>query len=235
MQETFTVMGIWHSMGLIARGVVILLALMSIYSVGVSIERAWRFFKAKKQSLEVALRITPLLEMNRLEEAVLLTKNRDYKHSHIARVIGAGLGRFRAAGPDEDDPVASTKNAVERESLMTSADMKRGLSNLATIATTAPFIGLFGTVMGIVSAFQGMAMSGSGGLGAVSKGIAEALATTAFGLFVAIPAVWLYNYFLAKIERFQVEMTNASSELVDFLGQRTSKPSRESRAASASS
>ena len=99
---------------------------------------------------------------------------------------------------------------------MTTAEMKKGLGNLATISTTAPFIGLFGTVMGIIHAFQGMAISGSGGLGAVSAGIAEALATTAFGLFVAIPAVWLYNYFLNKVDRFQVEMSNSSSQLIDY-------------------
>ena len=235
MQETFTIMGMWHSMGAPAKAVVILLALMSIYSIGMSIERAWRFFKAKKESREVALRITPLLEMSRLEEAVLLTKNRDYRHSHIARVLGSGLGRFRAGGEETEDPIRATRNAIDRETLMTIADMRRGLPNLATISTTAPFIGLFGTVMGIITAFQGMAISGSGGLGAVSKGIAEALATTAFGLFVAIPAVWLYNYFLSKIERFQVEMSNASSELVDYLERRNARSAHESRAAGASS
>ncbi|HEX7190677.1 MAG TPA: MotA/TolQ/ExbB proton channel family protein, partial [Thermoanaerobaculia bacterium] len=90
------------------------------------------------------------------------------------------------------------------------------LGNLATISTTAPFVGLFGTVAGIIHAFQGMAITGSGGLGAVSAGIAEALVTTAFGLFVAIPAVWLYNYFLNKVDRFTVEMSNSSSQLVDY-------------------
>ncbi len=99
---------------------------------------------------------------------------------------------------------------------MTTADMKKGLGNLATISTTAPFVGLFGTVIGIINAFRGMAISGSGGLGAVSSGIAEALATTAFGLFVAVPAVWMYNFFLNKIERFNVEMSNASSQLIDY-------------------
>ena len=99
---------------------------------------------------------------------------------------------------------------------MTTADFKRGLGGLATIGATAPFIGLFGTVVGIINAFRGMAITGSGGLGAVSAGIAEALVTTALGLFVAIPAVWLYNYFLNRVERFQIEMANSSSELVDF-------------------
>ena len=99
---------------------------------------------------------------------------------------------------------------------MTTADMKKGLSGLATIGTTAPFIGLFGTVIGIINAFRGMAMTGSGGIAAVSAGIAEALVTTALGLFVAIPAVWIFNIFMNKIERFQVEMSNSASELIDY-------------------
>jgi biopolymer transport protein ExbB/biopolymer transport protein TolQ len=135
-------------------------------------------------------------------------------------VLSAGLTEFQYQSSEELPPdfdiVASGQRAIERETLMTTAEMRKGLGNLATISTTAPFVGLFGTVAGIIHAFQGMALSGSGGLGAVSAGIAEALVTTAFGLFVAIPAVWLYNYFLQKVDRFQVEMSNSSSQLTDY-------------------
>jgi len=223
MQETFSLVGMWQQMGYIGKGVVILLALMSVYSLGLAFERAWRFHKAKKQSLELAMRITPLLESHRLDDAIDLALGKDYRLSHIGRVLGAGLRKYRhdTTTPTGEDysVVEACRRAIDRETLMTTADMKRGLGNLATISTTAPFIGLFGTVIGIITAFRGMAISGSGGLGAVSAGIAEALAATAFGLFVAIPAVWLYNYFLGKIERFQVEMTNASSELMDYFHQ----------------
>ena len=94
--------------------------------------------------------------------------------------------------------------------------MKKGLGALATIGSTAAFVGLFGTVFGIITAFSGMAKTGSGGLGAVAAGIAEALVTTAAGIAVAIIAVVLFNYFQNKLERFQIEMANTSSELVDF-------------------
>jgi biopolymer transport protein ExbB/TolQ len=104
--------------------------------------------------------------------------------------------------------------------------MKKGLSGLATIGTTAPFIGLFGTVIGIINAFKGMALTGSGGIAAVSTGIAEALVTTALGLFVAIPAVWLFNIFMNKIERFQVEMSNSASELLDYFIKRRGATSK---------
>ena len=216
----FTISGMWVQMGLIAKIVVIILALMSVYSLGFAIERLWRFHKAKKESLQVALGVTPLLKAHRLNEAINFAKDRRFKHSHLARVLSAGLTEFRIDSsqqmPEDFDIVESGKRAIDREMLMTTADMKKGLSNLATIATTAPFIGLFGTVVGIINSFRGMAASGSGGLGAVSAGIAEALFATAIGLAVAIPAVWLYNYFLGKIERFNVEMSNASSELIDY-------------------
>ncbi|MEA2571522.1 MAG: biopolymer transport protein TolQ [Acidobacteriota bacterium] len=218
--ESFSVMGMWTSMNWLARGVVIVLAIMSIWSLTIAIERLWRFQSAKKQSLQVALGVTPLLKQHKLEEAIRLASDKKYRHSHLARVLRAGLQEFHYESsqelPDDFDIVESGKRAIEREALMTTAEMKKGLGNLATISTTAPFIGLFGTVVGIIHAFQGMALTGSGGLGAVSAGIAEALATTAFGLFVAIPAVWLYNYFLNKVDRFQVEMSNSSSQLIDY-------------------
>lgn len=239
MQETFTLVGMWEAMGWSARAVIILLAIMSIYSLGLAIERALRFSKARKESVAAAGRISELLDENRLEDADDLTRRNDYKNSHIARVLGAGIRKYRQIErqelPEEFDSVGATNRALEREKEMTLADMKRGLGNLATISTTAPFIGLFGTVVGIITAFQGMAAAGSGGLGAVSAGIAEALAATAFGLFVAIPAVWLYNYFVGKIDRFQVEINNASSELVDFLIQREVAAGRRSAPAPASS
>jgi len=96
------------------------------------------------------------------------------------------------------------------------AEFKRGLSGLATIGSTAPFVGLFGTVVGIINAFQEMNKQKATGIGAVAGGISEALIETAFGLVVAIPAVWMFNYFTGKVEAFQVEMENSSSELIDY-------------------
>jgi biopolymer transport protein ExbB/TolQ len=216
----FSLLGMWSTMNWVAKGVCVVLLAMSIWSLTIAVERLWRFQKAKHQSLDVAFKVTPLLKMHKLEDAIVLTSGAPYKHSHLARVLRAGLTEFHyessQALPDDFDIVASGQRAIERETLMTTAEMKKGLGNLATISTTAPFVGLFGTVAGIIHAFQGMALTGSGGLGAVSAGIAEALVTTALGLFVAIPAVWMYNYFLNKVDRFQVEMSNSSSQLIDY-------------------
>lgn len=220
MEASFSMTGMWESMTWLGRGVVIILILMSIWSLTIAVERLWRFQKAKKESLQVALGVTPLLREHKLDQAISFAKDKKFRHSHLARVLAAGLTEFQYEStqtlPEDFDIVESGKRAIERETLMTTAEMKKGLGNLATISTTAPFVGLFGTVIGIINAFRGMALSGSGGLGAVSAGIAEALATTALGLFVAVPAVWMYNYFLNKIERFQVEMSNSSSQLIDY-------------------
>ncbi len=220
MEAHFSMQGMWESMTWAGKAVVIILILMSIWSLTIAVERLWRFQKAKKESLQVALGVTPLLREHKLEQAIALARDKKYRHSHLARVLAAGLTEFQYEStqslPEDFDIVESGKRAIERETLMTTAEMKKGLGNLATISTTAPFVGLFGTVVGIINAVRGMALSGSGGLGAVSAGIAEALATTALGLFVAVPAVWMYNYFLNKIERFQVEMSNSSSQLVDY-------------------
>ncbi len=104
----------------------------------------------------------------------------------------------------------------QKTSALTAADLKKGMGSLATIGATAVFVGLLATTLGVINAFQGIAATGSGGLGAVSAGISEALVGTAVGLFVAIPAVWFYNYLTGRIEFFNVEMDNSSSELVDY-------------------
>ena len=217
---SFDPVELWHTMTGLAKGVCVLLIIMSVYSLTVAIER-WIFYaKAKKQSLAFAKLVTLHLKQDKLQEAIDSSKK--YKQSHLARVVSAGLYEFShdltsgTANIVGHDPIEAAERAIEREALMTTADMRKGLSGLATIGTTAPFIGLFGTVIGIINAFRGMAMSGSGGIAAVSTGIAEALVTTALGLFVAIPAVWLFNIFTNKIERFQVEMSNSASELIDY-------------------
>jgi len=214
----FGPVGLWNSMGGIAKGVAFILLALSIYSLTVSVERFLVFKWAKKQSLEFARLVTQFLKQNRPQDAIAAA--RKYKHSHLAKVVSAGLLEFQNQAETSpltgEDIIEAARRAIERTTLITTADFKRGTGSLATIGATAPFIGLFGTVVGIINAFRGMALTGSGGIGAVSAGIAEALVTTALGLFVAIPAVWLYNYFMQKIERFQVEMTNSSSELLDF-------------------
>jgi biopolymer transport protein ExbB/biopolymer transport protein TolQ len=221
----FSILGLWHSMTIIAQGVCIVLVLLSVWSLYISVERVLFFSKAQKQSLAFAKVATENLKHDRPQAVIDAAQK--YPQSHLARVVSAGLQSFQFENQtsplDDQEIVEAASRAVERAALLTTSDFKRGVGSLATIATTAPFIGLFGTVIGIINAFRGMAMTGSGGIGAVSAGISEALVTTALGLFVAIPAAWMFNYFQNRLERLQVEMSNSSSELVDFFMKKQKK------------
>jgi biopolymer transport protein ExbB/biopolymer transport protein TolQ len=211
------------SMGLLAWGVVITLAIMSLYSLTMAVERWWTFSKMRKATLDFLPVVANALKDKDLKGALEATRR--HKRSHLAKVLAGGLHEFinHEDQKHEFDLIQAVERALERAAALTSADMRRGLGVMATVASTAPFVGLLGTVGGIINAFQGMALTGSGGLGAVSAGIAEALITTAFGLFVAIPAVWFFNYFTGRIEYYQVEMTNSASELLDFFMKRLGK------------
>jgi biopolymer transport protein ExbB len=213
---------LWEQMTILNKGVIIILIVLSIWSLYVCVERAIVFSKARKQSLQFAKQATEHLKNDRPQAAIDAAMK--YPQSHLARVVAAGLQSFQYESQtsplSEVEVVEAATRAVERATLLTTSDMKRGIGSLATIATITPFIGLFGTVIGIINAFSGIALTGSGGIGAVSAGIAEALVATAMGLGVAIPAAWMFNYFTNKLERLQIEMSNSSSELVDFFMKR---------------
>jgi len=204
--------------GWVARLVIIFLLILSVYSIAVMIEKFMTYRAARQQSIDYLPILVKCLKDGNLQSAV--DKSKQYNKSHIAKVVSAGLLEFLnqkdETAAKSFDVVGAVTRSLERATAITSAELKKGLGGLATIGSTAPFIGLFGTVMGIINAFTGMAQSGSGGLAAVSAGIAEALITTAFGLLVAIPAVMMFNHFTNRLERFQIEMTNSSAELIDF-------------------
>ena len=213
-----SLLDLWHSMGYFAKGIVYVLAIMSVYSLTIMIQKWWGLRKAQQETRKFAPEFSQFLEEDNLTEAIKLAEG--YKKSHVARVLGGALSEIKPLILDGSVTVAdinSAERAVEREMLMTIVQLKRGLGVLATVGATAPFIGLLGTTMGIVNAFTGMAASGSGGLSAISAGVAEALITTAFGLLVAIPAVWAYNYFQTKIDNLTAEMTYSSKEMIDYL------------------
>ncbi|MCY4593924.1 MAG: MotA/TolQ/ExbB proton channel family protein [Bryobacterales bacterium] len=213
----FDMVSMWNQMGLAAKSVVIIMFLMSAWSIGVMIDRGLAYYAAKKQSRAFAPAIAGALRSGQLDEAIKLSDR--YKKSHLAKVVTAGLAEFKSHGEGSDVPgrtVDASKRALERAQAITHAELNRGLSGLATIGSTAPFVGLFGTVVGIINAFEGISQERSTGLGAVAGGISEALVATAIGLFVALPAVWMFNYFNSKVEGFDVEMENASSELIDY-------------------
>jgi biopolymer transport protein ExbB/biopolymer transport protein TolQ len=215
----------WEQMGLLAKAVVVMLGIMSVWSIGVMIERYFTYRAARRQSREFAPAVAEALGNGNIQEAIELADQS--KKSHLAKVVAAGLQEFQAREDLSSIPgetVEASRRALQRATAIGVEEFKRGLGGLATIGSTAPFVGLFGTTVGIINAFTGMSRAEDTGISAVAGGIAEALVATAFGLFVAVPAVWMYNYFTGKIESFIVEMDNSSSELIDyFLKRRAGK------------
>src|SRR5881628_2665623 len=211
---------LWASMGLFAKGIVVVMFVMSAWSWAVSISKWIYLRKSQKETRKFAPEFSRFLQEEQLDGAIKLAEKQ--KKSHVARVVGEALAEVKPLLRDRATITAadinSAERAVERQMLIVLSEFKRGLGVLGTVGSTAPFVGLLGTTMGIVNAFVGMASQGaSGGLAGISAGIAEALITTAFGLMVAIPAVWAYNYFTTKIENLTVEMTYTSKELIDYL------------------
>ena len=206
----------WGQMGIAAKIVVIMLFVMSAWSVGVMIDRVLMYSAARKQSRIFVQQVAGALREGKLDEAISIAERN--KKSHIAKVVATGLSEFQSASANvsDADVIEAAKRGLERSVAIVHAEMKRGLSGLATIGSTAPFVGLFGTVVGIINAFKGIAAQKATGLSAVAGGIAEALVATALGLFVAVPAVWAYNYFTNKGEAYDVEMDNSSMELINY-------------------
>src|SRR5580704_6854033 len=180
---------LWRQMGILAKIVVVILFIMSAWSIGVMIDRYIAFSAARKQSRQFAPVVAGALREGKLDEAIRVAERN--KKSHLAKVVTAGLQEFKAHGESTEIPgeqIEASKRALERAEAIVHAELKRGLGGLATIGSTAPFVGLFGTVVGILNAFRGISESKATGWAAVAGGIAEALITTAIGLFVAIPA-----------------------------------------------
>jgi biopolymer transport protein ExbB/biopolymer transport protein TolQ len=227
MEGGMNLIEMWEQMGWVAKGIAYVLVFMSMWAFGVAIERFYTLAQAKKQSKLFAPQVAKHLKEGRLKDAIAVSSSKKYQYSHLAKVVLAGLQEYQfqqdsgGSALSRDDLVDTVRRAIQRAAALTSTDLKKGISSLATIGATAPFVGLLGTVVGIINAFVGIAATGSGGIGAVSAGIAEALVETALGLVVAIPAVWLYNYFTGRLEHFTVEMDNSSSELVDYFIKRT--------------
>ena len=221
---SFDPRSMWNQMGWLARIIVLILFIMSAWSIGVMIDRYIAYSGARTQSRQFAPAVAGALREGKLDEAIKIADR--YPKSHLAKVVVAGLQEFKAHQMSQDisgEVIDASHRALERAEAIVHAELKRGVSTLATIGSTAPFVGLLGTVVGIINAFKGISTEKSTGLGAVAGGISEALVTTAVGLFVAIPAVWAYNYFSGRIEAFDVEMGNSSSELVDYFLKRTQK------------
>jgi biopolymer transport protein ExbB/TolQ len=224
----FSLVHMWQQMGAVAKCVVVLLLIMSVYSITISFERWFHFRKGRAQSAGYIMAIQQVLtSRGRLQDVAGVDQR--WIGSPVAKVIGGGVSEFvrslNELGPKVDDPaevellVDNIGRLMDRSKEREVANMRRGLSALATISSSAPFVGLFGTVFGIITAFQNMAdpSKGGGGLGTVSAGISEALLTTAVGLGVAIVSVWFYNYFNSRVDELTIDVTETAGEVLDTM------------------
>ena len=221
----FSLQGMWEQMGIIAKFVMVLLLLMFLLSLALMIERSRAYSRAKRQSISYIMLLRNFLQERKLQEAV--TAAGQHADSPLAKVVGAGMGEYlkgmealQEEGPEDVgdfDLVDAVNRQLERSKERETANLKRGLTVLATVGSTSVFVGLFGTVIGIITAFQGISADGGGGLSSVAGGISEALVATAVGLMVAIPSVVAFNLFNGRVEAFQIDMNDVASELIDFV------------------
>lgn len=215
--SNWNIVELWRSMGALCHAVVIVLGLMFLRSVVVVLSRFLRYREARRQSLIYIQQSAEAFRDGKLNEAASAAEVNG--KSHIASVVGSGLTDFLAASPQlsEDEVLQNVRLSMERTTATTQGELKRGLSGLATIAATAPFVGLFGTVIGILNAFSAISGTHSMVIKVIAGSISEALLTTAIGLSVAVPAVWCYNHLSNQMEAFGVEMMNSSLELESYL------------------
>lgn len=217
----FSLEAIWASMGLLAKGVALLLAVFAVASLGVFIERLVFFGKVVGRAGDFARASTTLLQGRKHEELLAVCKT--HAGVPLAEIVCTGVAVYdrgvadAKAGTGAMNPVELAKRALDRRVESLQAELRRGFGILASVGSIAPFVGLFGTVVGIINAFEGIARTGSGGLGSVSAGIAEALVVTAFGLAVAIPAVLAFNFLTTRVERLDLALDQAAGELLDHL------------------
>ena len=221
----FSLAGMWAQMGIIAKFVMVLLLLMFLLSLALMIERSRAYSRAKRQSISYIMLLRNFLQERKLQEAV--TAAGQHADSPLAKVVGAGMSEYlkgmealQEEGPEDVgdfDLVDAVNRQLERAKERETANLKRGLTVLATVGSTSVFVGLFGTVVGIITAFQGLSTDGGGGLSSVAGGISEALVATAVGLMVAIPSVVAFNLFNGRVEGFQIDMNDVASELIDFV------------------
>jgi len=223
---SFDLVHIWSAMGPLSKMIALSLLLMGVASVAVFVERSFTLSRSARASRVLARAVAAPLEDGQLAEVVALCAA--HRGAALGRLLGATVQRYLRALDRGDAPHEALEKArteAERRKELVSTGLRAGMAVVATVGSIAPFVGLLGTVIGIISAFQGIAASGSGGLGAVSVGIAEALVETALGLLIAIPAVIFFNALTQRVSREEQALVRRAAELLEGLGRaRVSSP-----------
>ncbi len=218
--DQFLVPALMHAGSYLVSLTMICLSLFSVYSLAVIGERWWTFRRARVTSAGLLRRVLDQVEDGKVRQAMATCEARG--GNHLGSVLASGLREFLplespnpglSAGPDLDRASLAARESMQRATASEIERLEQHLTSLATLGNISPFVGLFGTVIGIMRSFEAISRTGSGGLASVSAGIAEALVATAAGLFVAIPAVVAYNHFVSRVKTYATEMDGAASEL----------------------
>ena len=216
---SFNFAHVWSTMAPLSKGVALVLLMMAVAFIGVTIERLIAFARSAKESRLFAGRAGQLLEEHKIDEIIELAQK--HQGSTLARLFGPIASRYIHAydglGEGGLTPVELARNESLRRLEGLGEEVRRGMNVIATVGSIAPFVGLLGTVLGIIGAFQGIGSAGSAGIGPVMAGISEALVETAFGLLVAIPAVIAFNYLNARVSALDTQLGRAAGELLDEL------------------
>jgi biopolymer transport protein ExbB len=213
---SFDLVHIFTTMSPLSKAIFGVLLLMAVLSIGVTVERWIAFQRSGKESKLFAHAAAPLIEEWRIDEVADLAQK--HRFSALARLFAATIRRYTRAveeGEGGMTPVELARNESERRKDQLAAELRRGMSIVATVGSISPFVGLLGTVVGIIAAFQGIGAAGSAGMSAISAGIAEALVETAFGLMVAIPAVIMFNYLTGRVATIELALARSVGELLD--------------------
>lgn len=212
-------MEMWHAMNPIVKSAVIVLTIQGLWGITVTIDRLLMLFMSKRRSKKFAKDVSGPMEEGDAMGAMKIAEEAS-KRSHLARFIYEGIKTFEdnlSLGMGRDRAADFTKRNLERTGENLSLSLNKGLAVLATTGSTAPFVGLLGTVFGILGAFKVIGQEGGGGLSVIGPLIGEALYITGYGLMVAIPSVMLFNWLSGKIAKYEAGLANAGSELVDQL------------------
>ena len=213
---------LWSTMGWFAKGIVFTLLLMSVFVLTIAVRKLIDMARSRSATVK----FSPLFSKALAEEDFATAESLIEKSpkSHLAGAFRRVFPSIKFHAADyalSAAEIASVQRLIELNTIEQLARFRSGLGVMATVGATAPFVGLLGTTMGVVKTFQSLGgeggIGGAGGMSGITAGIAEALITTAIGLGVAIPAVWLYNYFINRIDYVSMEITYASKEFIDFL------------------
>jgi len=224
---SFDLVQIWNHMGMLAKVIAGVLVLFAVASIGVVVERTLAFAKGAKESREFAKQVAPKIDSWEIEEVAAIAEK--HKASPLARLFGHIIDRYLSAYEDLDgglSPVEMARNESQRRLEEIGSDLRRGMNVLASVGSTAPFVGLLGTVIGIITAFNALGASSTAGIASVMIGISEALAETALGLLVAIPAVLLFNYLSARVSLIELALGRSVGELLDEMENRHGRKSQ---------